>query len=63
LVAFRVHDGRMWGTCLEANDHEHFLQAVEQVERHYAEARRLHLILDRGPSHMGSLLGTGEIVR
>jgi DDE superfamily endonuclease len=40
------------GACLEANDHEHFLRAVEQVERHYTEARRIHLILDRGPSHI-----------
>lgn len=52
LAAYGLHDGRMWGTCLEANDHEHFLRAVEQVERHFAGARRLHLILDRGPSHI-----------
>jgi hypothetical protein len=52
LVAFNVHDGKMWGCCLDANDHEHFLWAVRQVERRWSKARRLHLILDNGPSHI-----------
>lgn len=52
LVALNVYDGRMWGCCLDANDHEHFLEGVQQVERQYAAAQRLHLIMDRGPSHI-----------
>lgn len=52
LVAFNVYDGKRWGCCPEANDHEHFLWAVRQVERRYLKARRLHLIMDNGPSHI-----------
>jgi hypothetical protein len=25
LVAFNVFNGLMWGSCLDAKDHEHFL--------------------------------------
>lgn len=52
LVAFNVYNGRMWGCGLEANDHEHFLGAVRQVEHRHAKARRIHLIMDQGPSHI-----------
>lgn len=52
LVSFNVYSGRMWGVCLEANDHEHFLWAVQRVERRYRTARRIHLIMDNGPSHV-----------
>jgi len=52
LVAFNVYDGTMWGSCLAANDHDHFLWGVRQVERRYAQARRIHLILDNGSSHI-----------
>jgi hypothetical protein len=52
LVAFNVYDGTMWGSCLAANDHAHFLWGVRQVERRYAQARRSHLILDNGSSHI-----------
>ncbi|MBV8074970.1 MAG: hypothetical protein JO284_01130 [Planctomycetaceae bacterium] len=41
------------GTCLEANDPEPFGHAVAPVELPSAEARRRHLIWDRGPSHRG----------
>jgi hypothetical protein len=52
LVAFNVYDGVMWATCLDANDHEHFLWALRQIARRWARARRIHLIMDNGPSHI-----------
>jgi DDE superfamily endonuclease len=42
----------MWGCCLEANDHEHFLWALGRLVRCYPRARRLHLIMDNGSSHI-----------
>ena len=52
LVAFNVYDGTMWGWGVEKNDHEHFLWCVRQVERRYRRARRVHLIMDNGASHI-----------
>lgn len=52
LVAFNVYNGKMWGGCLDANDHEHFLWGVRQVGHRYRAARRIHLIIDNGPSHI-----------
>jgi len=52
LVAFNVYDGKMWGCCLEANNHEHFLWALRQISRRWARAARIHLIMDNGPSHI-----------
>jgi DDE superfamily endonuclease len=52
LVSLNVYDGMMWGCCLEANDHEHFLWAVRQLVRCYPRAQRLHLIMDNGSSHI-----------
>jgi transposase len=52
LVALNVYDGTMLGWCLEKNDHDHFLWGVRQVERRYPKARRIHLIVDNGGSHI-----------
>jgi transposase len=52
LAALNVYDGTMWGCCLDANDHEHFLKALSRLVRCYPRARRLHLILDNGASHI-----------
>lgn len=52
LVAMNIFDGMMWGSCLEANDHEHFLWALRQIARRWARARRIHLIMDNGSSHI-----------
>lgn len=52
LVAFNVFDGMMWACCLDANDHEHFLWALRQISRRWARARRIHLIMDNGSSHI-----------
>jgi len=52
FVAFNVCDGMMWGCCLAANDHEHFLWALRQVSRRWGRARKIHLIMDNGASHI-----------
>jgi len=52
LVAFNVYDGTMLGWSLDKNDHDHCLWGVRQVERRYAKARRIHLIVDNGGSHI-----------
>jgi transposase len=52
LAALNVYEGTMWGCCLEANDHEQFLRALGRLVRRYPRARRLHLILDNGSSHI-----------
>jgi hypothetical protein len=52
LVSLNVYDGMMWGCCLEANDHEHFLWAVRQLVRGSPRAQRLPLIMDKGSSHI-----------
>ncbi|HWH69419.1 MAG TPA: IS630 family transposase [Candidatus Sulfotelmatobacter sp.] len=52
IVAFNVHNGRMWADTLEANDHLCFLDALCDIAKHWKWAKRLHLILDNGPSHI-----------
>lgn len=52
VVALNVYDGTMRGWCIDKNDHEHFLWCVRQVARSYRHARRLHLIMDNGGSHI-----------
>jgi transposase len=52
LVSFNVYDGQMWGCCIEANDHQHFLGCLRQIKRRYPGARRIHLIMDNGSSHI-----------
>jgi hypothetical protein len=52
LVSFNVYDGKMWGCCLDANDYKNFLWGVEQLQRRYSRARRIHLIMDNGSSHI-----------
>jgi hypothetical protein len=52
-VLLNVFDGTMWGACLDTNTGAHFVPALERVlaRRCYRSARRIHLILDNGPSH------------
>ena len=54
LVLLDVYDGRMWGTCLDANDSAHFVPAVRRAlgQRRYRRAERIHLILDNGSPHI-----------
>jgi hypothetical protein len=52
LVALNIFNGLMWGSCLDANDHDHFLWALRQISKRWATARRIHLIMDNGSSHI-----------
>jgi transposase len=52
LVALNVYDGSMWGCCLEADDHEHFLGALNRLTRRYPWAQRLNLVMDNGSPHI-----------
>lgn len=52
LVALRVHDGHMGGWRLDKNDSEHLSQVLPVLLEEWAEAKRIHLIWDGGPSHV-----------
>jgi transposase len=52
LVALNVLDGKMWGSCLARNDHDHFLWGLRQIARRYRSASRIHLIMDNWSSHI-----------
>ncbi|HEX5438844.1 MAG TPA: IS630 family transposase [Gemmatimonadaceae bacterium] len=60
LAALHVFDGAMWGTSLDANDGAHFLGALRHclARRAYRAAKRIHLILDNGPSHIAQATRT-----
>ena len=51
LVGLTLYNGRMWAECLDRNDGLHFRPAVQRFLHPYAWARRIHLIMDGGPSH------------
>ncbi|MGH9600812.1 MAG: transposase [Terriglobales bacterium] len=51
LVGLNVYTGRMWAECLERNDGAHFQPALRRCLHPYSWARRIHLIVDEGPSH------------
>jgi hypothetical protein len=50
LTALNVYDGTMWGCCLKAHDHVHFLRALGRLARRYPWARRRPLIMDNDSS-------------
>jgi len=52
LVGLTLYNGRMWAECLEKNDGLHFRPAVKRFLHPYGWARRIHLIMDNGPSHV-----------
>lgn len=52
LVGLTLYNGRMWGEGLDQNDGEHFRPAVRRLLHPYGWARRIHLIMDNGPSHI-----------
>lgn len=52
VVALNVVTGLMWGSCLEANNHEEFLWALRQISRRWSRAHRIHLIMDNGSAHI-----------
>jgi len=51
LAGLNVYNGRMWTECLDSNDSAHFQPALRRFLHPYGWARRIHLILDEGPSH------------
>lgn len=52
LTALDVYEGTMRGRCLDQNDGVHFVAALPQLLRPFRRARRVHLILDNGSSHI-----------
>jgi hypothetical protein len=52
LVALTVDNGHMWAECLDKNDGEHFRPALRRLLHPYSWARRIHLIVDNGSSHI-----------
>lgn len=51
LAGLIVYNGRMWAECLDKNDGEHFRPATGRLLHPYSRAKRIHLIIDNGPSH------------
>ncbi len=51
LAGLTLYTGHMWAECLAKNDGEHFRPAVRRLLHPYSWARRIHLIMDNGPSH------------
>ncbi len=51
LVGLNVYNGGMWAECPERNDSAHFQPALRRCLHPYSWARRIHLIVDEGPSH------------
>ena len=54
LVGLNVNTGRMWAECPERNDSAHFQPALRRCLHPYGWARRIHLIVDEGPSHISA---------
>jgi DDE superfamily endonuclease len=52
LAAMTLHDGRMWATCLERNDGEHFRPALQRLLAQYPGVEGFYLVMDNGPSHI-----------
>lgn len=51
LTSLIVHNGRMGAECLDKNDGAHFRPALGRLLHPYNWAKRIHLIIDNGPSH------------
>ena len=52
LVALTLSNGQMWAECLDKNDGEHFRPAMRRLLHPYSWARRIHLMIDNGSSHI-----------
>lgn len=51
LAGLSVSTGGMWAECLARNDSAHFQPALRRFLHPFGWAKRIHLILDEGPSH------------
>ena len=52
LAGLTMYNGRMWSECLDKNDGEHFRPALRRFLHPYGWARRIHLVMDNGSSHI-----------
>jgi hypothetical protein len=52
LAGLTLHTGHMWSECLNKNDGEHFRPALGHLFHPYGWAKRIHLIVDNGSSHI-----------
>ncbi|MCI0407549.1 MAG: IS630 family transposase [Acidobacteria bacterium] len=51
LAGLVVYHGRMYGEILERNNGEHFRPAAQRFLAGFSWAKKIHLIIDQGPSH------------
>ena len=51
LVGLTLYNGGMWGEGLDKNYGAHFRPAVRRLLHPYGWAKRIHLVMDNGPSH------------
>ena len=51
LASLSLCNGHMWAECLDQNDGAHFRPALRRLLHPYGWAKRIHLIIDNGPSH------------
>jgi len=51
LALLNVYNGKMRSSCLDHNDSEHLCHALPHLLKPFLSFRRVHLILDGGPSH------------
>lgn len=51
LTGLTLYSGRMWLECLPQNDGAHFRPALRRFLHPLGWARRIHLVIDNGPSH------------
>src|SRR5574341_1393269 len=52
LAGLTMYNGRLWPECLYKNDGEHFRPALRRLLHPYGWAKRIHLIMDKGSSHI-----------
>jgi hypothetical protein len=53
LVTYTLMTGRVWGRVLPRNDHGHFIDRMDEFMATVPRTiRRIHCILDNGPSHI-----------
>lgn len=52
LAGLTVYNGHMWAECLDQNDGEHFRPAIRRLLHPYSWAKRIHLVMDNGSSHI-----------
>ena len=54
LAGLNLFTGHMWAECPDRNDSAHFQPALRRLLHPYGWAKRIHLILDEGPSHVSA---------